>query len=79
MKTSTFEIWQVTLADSTDAVLHNLGSGRVDAAILRADVIVHLEQRGLLNTTFFKYVDAVSNLYQALSHRHFMPVSDAAQ
>ncbi|KAL3130103.1 hypothetical protein ABBQ38_008419 [Trebouxia sp. C0009 RCD-2024] len=50
---------EVTLADSTDSILHSLQSGRVDAAILRSDVIAHSEKRGLLNTTSFKFVDAV--------------------
>ncbi|KAL3157894.1 hypothetical protein ABBQ32_012304 [Trebouxia sp. C0010 RCD-2024] len=50
---------EVTLADSTDAILQSLQSGRVDAAILRSDVIAHSEERGLLNATSFKFVDAV--------------------
>lgn len=63
------------MADSTDSILRNLGSGRVDAAILRADVVAHAEQRGLLNSTFFKYVDAVSSLQQALSQTLFVWLS----
>lgn len=58
--------WQVTLASSTDAVLHNLAAGRVDAAILRSDVIAHAQQRGLPNTDSFKFVEAVSDLQKAL-------------
>ena len=50
----------MTLANSTDDVLHSLEDGRIDAAVLRADVIAHAQRRGLLNTTAFKYVDAVS-------------------
>ena len=51
---------QVTLANSTDDVLHNLASGRIDAAILRSDVIAHAQLRGLLNAATYKHVDAVS-------------------
>lgn len=48
------------MADSTDTILHSLEDGRIDAAILRSDVIAHAQRRGLLNATAFKYVDAVS-------------------
>ena len=50
------------MANSTDAMLHSLKAGRIDAAILRSDAIAHAEERGLLNASSFKFVDAVSSL-----------------
>lgn len=61
----------MTLAESTGAVLHSLENGRIDAAILRADVIAYAQRRGILNATVFKYVDAVSKFDRhCLTWRH---------
>ena len=68
----------MTLADSTDAILHSLEDGRVDAAILRSDVIAPAQRRGLLNSTALKYVDAVSKFDQyCLKWHHNAQYSEA--
>ena len=47
------------LADNTDDTVHDLQSGRTDAALLRSDVIAHMQDRGVINASSFKFVNGV--------------------
>ncbi|DBA87008.1 TPA: hypothetical protein ACH3X2_000387 [Trebouxia sp. C0005] len=51
---------EVMLADNTDNAVYDLESGRTDAALLRADVLVHMEERGMINASSFKSLGSVS-------------------
>lgn len=53
-------VLQVMLADNTDNAVYDLESGRTDAALLRADVLVHMEERGMINASSFKSLGSVS-------------------
>ena len=51
---------QVMLADTTDNMIYDLQSGRADAILLRSDVIAHAQERGLITSSSFKAIGAVS-------------------
>jgi len=51
---------QIMLADNTDDTVYDLESGRTDAALLRADVLAHMEERGIINASSFKSLGSVS-------------------
>lgn len=46
-------------ADNTDDTIYDLQSGRTDAALVRADVIAHTDERGVINASSFKFLSAV--------------------
>jgi len=47
------------LANKADDTVYDLESGRTDAAVLRADVLPHMEERGVINASYFKSLSAV--------------------
>jgi len=51
---------QIMLANDTDDAVYDLESGRTDAALLRADVLAHMEERGIINASSFKSLGSVS-------------------
>jgi len=51
---------QIMLANNTDDAVYDLESSRTDAALLRADVLAHMEKRGIINASFFKPLGSVS-------------------
>ena len=51
---------QIMLANDTDDAVYDLESGRTDAALLRADVLAHMEERGIFNASSFKSLGSVS-------------------
>ena len=48
------------LANNTDDAVYDLESGRTDAALLRADVLAHMDARGIINASSFKSLGSVS-------------------
>ena len=48
------------LANDTDDAVYDLESGRTDATLLRADVLAHMEERGIINASSFKVLGSVS-------------------
>lgn len=78
-------------ADNTDDTIHDLQSGRTDAALVRADVIAHTDERGVINASEFKFLSAVGVLSHpkcqmiqkqgailATNHSHAVPVHHGA-
>ena len=55
-----FMLLQLVLADTTDNMIYDLQSGRTDAVLLRSDVFVHAQERGLITSSSFKAIQAVS-------------------
>ena len=51
---------QVMLANDTDDAVYDLESGRTDAGLLRADVLPHMKQRGIINASSFTSLGSVS-------------------
>ncbi len=51
---------QIMFANDTDDAVYDLESGMTDAALLRADVLPHMAERGIINTSSFKSLGAVS-------------------
>ncbi|KAL0036293.1 hypothetical protein WJX77_001120 [Trebouxia sp. C0004] len=60
---------EIMLANNTDDAVSDLKSGRTDAALLRADVLAHMEERGIINASFFK------SLSSAVQPEYPYPVS----
>jgi len=58
---------QVILSDNTDDTVYDLESGQTDAALLRSDVLPHMQERGVINSSSFKFLDAVCILSNCIA------------